>query len=227
MTDTKLQTLKQAWEASGSIEDEAAWLRARAMSGEISLERLGLAGECGHPAARLALGLSDAQLTATAWLDTVCARGVEVHARLTVAAAGVAVAKFEAGPIKQAMKRAVDDLEFYLYGTPGESQVLPKGTECPEGLTQPSDDGWEAVGTAAERGWCLWRCAMLARQVLTVEGSLDGGVHAKKAARMATLSLPADTPRPRAAHVLRGIRVALLEYALGYAPKPQKPKPAE
>ncbi|MEZ6188079.1 MAG: hypothetical protein R3F62_24110 [Planctomycetota bacterium] len=223
MTDTKLQTLKQRWEASGAIEDEAAWLRERAMRGALSLERLGLAGECGHPAARMALGLSDAQLTATAWLDTVCARGVEVCTRLAVAAAGGAIGRFEAGPVKQAIKRAVDDLEFYLYGTPGESQVLPKPIPCPDGLQEPKDDGWEAVGSAAERGWCLWRCAVLARQALTVEGSMDD-VHAKKAVRMATLSLPADTPRPRAAQVLRGVRASLLEYALGYTPKPAKPK---
>jgi len=221
MTESQLLSLKQKFEASGSIEDEAAWLRARAMQGELSLERLGLAGECGHPAARMALGLEDAQLTATVWLDTVCARGVEVCVRLAVACAGVAVQRFEAGELKAAVKRSVDDLEFYLYGTPGESQILPKAVPCPDGLRAPDDDGWEAVGSDAERGWALWKAGDLARRIMTVEGGLDSGVHAKKAARMATLSLPADTPRPRAAHVLRGIRETLLTYALGYAPKPR------
>lgn len=142
MNQSKLETLKQAWAASGAIEDEAAYLRERVLQREVSLERLGLAGECGHPAARMALGLEDAQLTATAWLDTVCARGVEVCSRLAVAAAGVGVEQFEAGPLKQSLKRAIDDLEFYLYGTPGESQLLPRATPCPEGLVAPRDDGW-------------------------------------------------------------------------------------
>ena len=51
MTDTRLQRLKRAWEASGSVKDEAAYLRERVRVGELSQERLELAACCGHPGA--------------------------------------------------------------------------------------------------------------------------------------------------------------------------------
>ena len=51
MTDSRLQELKRAWEASGSVEDEAAYLRERVRVGDLTQERLELAAYCGHPAA--------------------------------------------------------------------------------------------------------------------------------------------------------------------------------
>jgi hypothetical protein len=51
MTDSNLRELERQFHASGSVEDEAAWLRARAQAGELSEERLELAAYCGHEAA--------------------------------------------------------------------------------------------------------------------------------------------------------------------------------
>lgn len=51
MTDSRLQELKRAWEASGSVEDEAAYLRERVRVGDLTQERLELAAYCGHEGA--------------------------------------------------------------------------------------------------------------------------------------------------------------------------------
>lgn len=55
MTDFRLQELKRAWEASGSVEDEAAYLRERLRIGDLTPERLELAAQCGHKGAISAL----------------------------------------------------------------------------------------------------------------------------------------------------------------------------
>lgn len=56
MTDTRLQQLKRAWEASGSVDDEAAYLRERVRVGDLSIERAELTAYCGSTAAERALG---------------------------------------------------------------------------------------------------------------------------------------------------------------------------
>ena len=57
MSDESHRELERRFRTSaGSVEDEAAWLRARLQAGELSEERLGLAAYLGHHAARLVLG---------------------------------------------------------------------------------------------------------------------------------------------------------------------------
>lgn len=60
MTDSRLQELKRAWEASGSVEDEAAYLRERVRVGDLTQERLELAAKLGQAAAVAATGRSRA-----------------------------------------------------------------------------------------------------------------------------------------------------------------------
>ncbi len=55
MSDPSLRELAQRWRQSGTVEDEAAYLRARRRAGDLDPERLHLAAFCRHPAARLAL----------------------------------------------------------------------------------------------------------------------------------------------------------------------------
>ena len=43
MTDERLRELERCWRESGSVEDEAAWLRERVRVGELSEARLRLA----------------------------------------------------------------------------------------------------------------------------------------------------------------------------------------
>ncbi|MCA9646234.1 MAG: hypothetical protein KC492_36335, partial [Myxococcales bacterium] len=59
MTDSRLQQLRRAWEASGAVEDEAAYLRERVRVGELSQERLELAAYFGHLAARMQATVGD------------------------------------------------------------------------------------------------------------------------------------------------------------------------
>ena len=56
VTDSRLQELKRTWEASGSVEDEAAYLRERVRVGDLTQERLELAAYCGHEGASAAAG---------------------------------------------------------------------------------------------------------------------------------------------------------------------------
>ena len=56
VADFNLRELERRFRASGGVEDEAAWLRARVQAGELSQDRLELAALCGHPGALAALG---------------------------------------------------------------------------------------------------------------------------------------------------------------------------
>lgn len=55
MSDSSLREVERRFRASGSVEDEAAWLRARLQAGALEQSKLELAAYCGHPAALLAL----------------------------------------------------------------------------------------------------------------------------------------------------------------------------
>lgn len=56
MADARLRDLERRWRASGSAQDEAAWLAARVQAGDLPAERLSLAALLGHEAALLAGG---------------------------------------------------------------------------------------------------------------------------------------------------------------------------
>jgi hypothetical protein len=56
VTDTTLRELERRFRASGSVEDEAAWLRARVRAGELEQDELDLAAYLLNEAARLAVG---------------------------------------------------------------------------------------------------------------------------------------------------------------------------
>jgi len=56
MSDSRLQELRRAWEASESVEDEAAYLRERVRAGELKPSAVELAAYAGHPAAERAAG---------------------------------------------------------------------------------------------------------------------------------------------------------------------------
>ena len=56
MSDQKLRELERRWRETGSVEDEAAYLRERVRVGDLTQERLELAAYLGHAAACNALG---------------------------------------------------------------------------------------------------------------------------------------------------------------------------
>ncbi len=51
MTEESLEALEARWRASGTAEDEGAWLLARARAGQLTHEWLELAAFCGHAGA--------------------------------------------------------------------------------------------------------------------------------------------------------------------------------
>lgn len=55
MSDQRLRELERKWRESGSVEDEAAYLRERVRVGDLTQERLELAAYCGHEGARASL----------------------------------------------------------------------------------------------------------------------------------------------------------------------------
>jgi len=58
VSDQRLRELEASWRASGSVEDEAAWLQERHRCGSLSRWRLEVAASCGSVAAAQALGES-------------------------------------------------------------------------------------------------------------------------------------------------------------------------
>lgn len=60
MSDLGLRELERRFRASGSVEDEAAWLRGRVQAGELEHGKLELAAGVGWPAASLATGVQPA-----------------------------------------------------------------------------------------------------------------------------------------------------------------------
>ncbi|MBL4850446.1 MAG: hypothetical protein JKY65_33430 [Planctomycetes bacterium] len=78
MSDSRLRELERRWKETGSVDDEAAWLRGRVNAGEFSAERLEVLARIGHPAAsdgavppevewRGALGVAHALEPTLAW----------------------------------------------------------------------------------------------------------------------------------------------------------------
>lgn len=56
MSDERIRELERRFKETGSVEDEAAWLKERVRVGDLTEERLSLAAYCGHKAARTAQG---------------------------------------------------------------------------------------------------------------------------------------------------------------------------
>ena len=90
MSDQHLRELEAAWRASGTVEDEAAWLRSRVQAGELEEERLELAAYCGHRAAASAAPERAAPDNTRAWVESLREHGQAVAARVAVACGLVA-----------------------------------------------------------------------------------------------------------------------------------------
>lgn len=107
MSDADLRELERRFRASGSVDDEAAWLRARVRTGVLEIRNLELAANCGHEAAQIAAlreGLSPGQerlnygtalAYSRAWAKPVEAHGHEARLRSILALAHAALAVFE------------------------------------------------------------------------------------------------------------------------------------
>ncbi|MGE0707487.1 MAG: hypothetical protein AB7N76_10925 [Planctomycetota bacterium] len=87
MSDLGLRELERRFRASGTIEDETAWLRARVQAGELAQERAELAAYCGQPAARFVELKSEPQEHGSRrWYLFLSWRGQEPCVRASLAA---------------------------------------------------------------------------------------------------------------------------------------------
>lgn len=95
MTDDGLRALERRYRETGAVDDHARWLAARVRAGVLSESRAELAGELGHEAARLALGVGLAPLTGTTIKRLVhaCdgADPAQVHGRIALAVSRLAL----------------------------------------------------------------------------------------------------------------------------------------
>ena len=126
MSDQRLRELERRWRETGSVEDEAAYLRERVRVGDLTQERLELAAHCGHEGARRALGQEPiapprSPSETTSWLRSLpqAPHEVLVRAALQAARNGVAAGDNHAkrGRFRERVieaKRAVSAVEKWL-----------------------------------------------------------------------------------------------------------------
>ncbi|MBL4846153.1 MAG: hypothetical protein JKY65_11550 [Planctomycetes bacterium] len=87
MSDQHLRELEATWRASGSVEDEAAYLLERVRAGELTQERLELAAYCGHKGARVEeLKSAPQEHGSRRWYLFLSWRGQEACVRASLAA---------------------------------------------------------------------------------------------------------------------------------------------
>ncbi|MCA9642758.1 MAG: hypothetical protein KC492_18805 [Myxococcales bacterium] len=119
MTDSRLQELKRAWEASGSVEDEAAYLRERVRVGDLTQERLELAAYCGHEGAQIAVTTCVQSAPAEEWLSGLRSHGRKACAAAAAAAAHLGIAQLahpNSAEAKEVASRAIAIAERYAAG---------------------------------------------------------------------------------------------------------------
>ena len=93
MSDQKLRELERRWRESGSVEDEAAYLRERVRVGDLTQERLELAAYCGHEGALRVTQLSPCQPSPEALTERATAVGKRVVALIALTVADLVLEK--------------------------------------------------------------------------------------------------------------------------------------
>jgi len=124
VSDADLRELERRFRETGCVEDEAAWLRARAQAGELEKSRLELAAYCHHEAAVTALGLEalGEQRGFRRWANGLSAWGLEAYNRVQIAAAYAALVVWEGGPSTLRAAACLADMrEDVLRGSPRQA----------------------------------------------------------------------------------------------------------
>lgn len=174
MTDSHLRELERRFRASGSAEDEAAWLLERVRNGDVSQEDAELASYLGHEAACRVFGSSGpptsgaalararlalAWLEVRAWESDYCQPSPDDREALSLIDAWVAasVTPHLMRKINLVSRRSLKCRRLHLFlldilrreGAPsGESASLPEGPEWDGGLLA---DSWREKSEAAIR----------------------------------------------------------------------------
>jgi hypothetical protein len=157
LSDERLRDLRRRWEASGQLEDEAAYLRERVRAGELTSDRLELAALCRHLGARAALGGAAPEPPPDDdWLHrSACAWGRSskpVAVRMALIAAELVLPDFEATrPGEARPRRALKAAQAWL-GAPSEEAAAEAAAAAAaaEGCFRGSPAGPEPLNRAYE-----------------------------------------------------------------------------
>ena len=166
VSDQRLRELERKWRETGSVEDEAAYLRERVRVGDLTQERLELAAYCGHEGAGRATGAAGE----SHWyqrLDRV--RGAPTLAALTAARFEIERHREKPTPVFDHPARLLAALESWV-DRPTETSRLAV---------------LDILGSAAFFDW-PWGQAVFAASHLAVPAS------AQKAAALAIVALPSE-----------------------------------
>ncbi len=128
MTDERLRELRQGWEQTAAVEDEAALLIGRVRAGEISRERVALASYCGHPAAlRAALGEPSLLPFGDDWVGAFVREGITATDRLMLACCRVCARRLPASTEEDrrfSLRQVIDAIEGWI-ATSDPSGFMP------------------------------------------------------------------------------------------------------
>jgi hypothetical protein len=123
MSDLRVRALERRFRGTGALEDEAAWLAERLRIGEVTRERVELAGLCEHRAACVVLGIEGGigSGTVRAWADRLVVLGGRVAAvraifaaarRLSIEVEGTLAPEWQERRL--ALVEAVNGIAFWL-----------------------------------------------------------------------------------------------------------------
>ncbi len=112
MSDEKLRELERRFKETGSVEDEAAWLKERVRVGDLTQERLEFAAYCGHEGARRASCGDPSPIEAApedlrAWFARLLPLSREAVARANIAHAAHLVASSSDSALTVAVEEAI------------------------------------------------------------------------------------------------------------------------
>jgi len=158
VADADLQELERAWQASGSVEDEASYLRERVRTGDLSDSELELLAGCGHAAA---CRLRPSVEVAAAWEPLVRGEGGERQVELLCRVGASLTAEVGLSWVEHARDRSLGALRERLLSTLrfGALESLSL-----EGLPEPTGDPEEQIGVE------------LLAQVVDAVRTLDSGL---------------------------------------------------
>lgn len=218
MGDTRLREMERRWRESGATADEAAFLRERVRAGEVDPARLLLLAHCGHPAARVAAGVSaPAPMDLIGFASGLAPWGREACARAARAMALAALAATRADPpgapgARAAAEAALGTLEAWLLCPCEEHAVEARRSGAAAMAAARSTS--ERTGAAAPVGFAAGAAILVLEAAEPGPGETRGGpaYWAGEAARFAAVALGDEAARTQA---LVAARADLMEWALG------------
>lgn len=192
MSDERLRELERRWTESGSVNDEAAYLKQRVRAGDLSQERLDLAAYCGREAALVALGAnSTVEWDSKAWAEGLGRWGPSIVLRAQCLLAEVLLPVWNEnvpgdGRPEAALRAAIAHLEGTSHLSSDELLAIARSASDAFGMAQlplaqklagrvcavaAQTAGMLAGKRDAEDKWREWQAGMLAVLLLLARSS--------------------------------------------------------